>query len=263
MADGQAPPPPSSNIAVVLHRTEVSGNLGSVARVMGNTGFSRLILSDPQVTDLEPARRMAVSALPLLEAAVRAPDLPSALAAAGAEFVVGTTGRDRRYWDALGPREAAPLILAQAAARPVALLFGPEPSGLTNEELDRCQMILTLPTGGPVTSYNLSHAVLLVLFALMEEEKKNDGGTGRRADGERENPLASRAELDGMYDHLQELLLASNFLWPDNPGHMMRMVRSFMERAKPLPAEVKAIRGVCRNLLHHLRKRKDGGGAED
>jgi len=241
-------------VAVVLHQPSVPDNIGAVARVMANTGFTRLVLSDPRVRDMTAAYKTAVSAASILGNALAFPDLPSALSGAGAEFVVGSTARNRSYWNLLPLTEAVGPILAEAARRPVALLFGPESTGLTNEDLDRCQLLVTLPTSGPVTSYNLSHAVLLLLFHLANPPA-TPSLTAPPPPGHPEDRIATREELEGMYTHLEEMLLVAGFLWEDNPEHMMRLLREFLNRAEPRRREVQALRGVCRTVLWRLRGR--------
>jgi TrmH family RNA methyltransferase len=257
--DAARPLPPPDRIAVVLHQPSVPDNVGAVARVMGNTGFSRLVLSDPRIADMTPAYRTAVSAASILGNALTVPDLDGALAAAGAQFVVGSTARARSYWDLRPLPQAVATILAKAAEEPVALLFGPEKTGLTNEELDRCHLLVSIPAMGPITSYNLSHAVLLVLFHLASSRADASPPQAAPAvEGAAADPgarPATREEREGMYAHLAEMLLAAGFLWEENPEHMMRLLREFLNRASPRKREVQAIRGICRTMLWRLRGR--------
>ncbi|HDL54096.1 MAG TPA: hypothetical protein ENH32_08990, partial [Proteobacteria bacterium] len=127
------------------------------------------------------------------------------------------------------------------------LLFGPENTGLSNGELTLCQMVVTIPSAGSLSSYNLSHAVILTLFQIM-----------MAAAPDKENPHqtpASFNSLEGMYTHVEETLTKADFLWEDNPDHMMHAVRSFINRATPTEEEVKMVRGVCRKLLWQMRDR--------
>ncbi len=254
--DAARPLPLQDRIAVVLHQPSVPDNVGAVARVMANTGFSRLVLSDPRVADMTGAYRTAVSAASILGNALTVPGLDQALAAAGAEFVVGATARTRSYWDLRPLPQAVEIILAKAAEEPVALLFGPEKTGLTNEELDRCHLLVSIPAMGPVTSYNLSHAVLLVLFHLASASAPANA-PALPADPTPDPGArpATREEREGMYAHLEEMLLAAGFLWEENPEHMMRLLREFLDRAGPRKREVQAMRGICRTMLWRLRGR--------
>lgn len=238
---------PPDNITVILHRPAIPENIGSVARAMRNTGFTRLIISCPDTPDWSTAEKLAVSAADLLREAPRCQSLEDAVTLSGAKYLVGTTGRDRKYWQSTEIAVAAPEILSRSLTGGTALLFGPESSGLTNEELTLCHMTVTIPSKGDLASYNLAQAVLLVLYTLMTQ-------------GQAESP-AHRAEpapfdkIEGMYSHIQELLTETGFLLEDNPDHMMRAVREFVNRGEPTEPEVRMIRGVCRRLLYHLRRK--------
>ncbi|UCG37933.1 MAG: RNA methyltransferase [bacterium] len=240
---------PQDDITVILHRTSIPENIGAAVRVMANLGYGRLILSQPATGDWETARRLAVSASEILDGAQVKNSLKEAIAASGARFVVGTTARDRRYWDLPEVASVAGRIMERASEGGAAILFGPEDRGLSNEDLTLCHTSVTLPTGGSLASYNLSHAVAITLYAIMAAQGEPGAGTGRRA--------ASFEEMEGMYGHLEEVLGRIQFLWEDNPDHMMRAVREFLNRAEPTEVEVRMIRGMCRRLLWHLGKREE------
>ena len=247
MAPNPLPRPPDS-ITVILHRPAIPENIGSVARAMRNTGFSKLIISCPDTEDWVTAEKLAVSASDILRQAPRCGSLEEAIALSGAKYLVGTTGRDRKYWQSTEIAAAAPRILSRSLSGGTALLFGPESTGLNNEELTLCHLTVTIPSQGELASYNLAQAVLLVLFTLMTQSLPEDPP----------NPPDSGSfeEVEGMYTHIQELLTEVGFLWEDNPEHMMRAVREFVNRAGPVEGEVKMIRGICRRMLWHLRNRK-------
>ncbi|MCJ7500773.1 RNA methyltransferase [bacterium] len=238
---------PQDNITIILHRPAIPENIGSVARAMRNTGFSRLIISCPETVDWPTAGKLAVSAADILDRAPRCGSLEEAIALSEARYLVGTTGRSRRYWQSAEIGAAASQILSRSISGGTALLFGPESTGLTNEELTLCHTTVTIPFDGELASYNLAQAVLLVLFTLMIQAQPED-----RPDSP---DSASFEEVEGMYAHIQELLTEVGFLWEDNPDHMMKAVREFVNRAEPVEQEVKMIRGVCRKLLYHLRNK--------
>ena len=236
------------NITVILHRPAIPENIGSVARAMLNTGFSRLIISCPDTEDWATAGRLAVSAATILDRAPRCSSLEEAITLSEARYLVGTTARDRKYRDSTEIGAAAPQILSRSLSGGAALLFGPESTGLSNEELTLCHFMVTLPSDGELASYNLAQAVLLVLFTLMIQAQPEDipDSTGP----------ASFEEVEGMYNHIQELLTEVGFLWEDNPDHMMRTVREYMNRTVPVEQDVRMIRGICRRLLWHVRNRQ-------
>ena len=240
-------PLPLDRISVVLHRPAIPENIGAVARGMMNTGFSKLFISSPETDDWHTARKLAVSAVGILDEAPRVNSLEEALSLSGAGYIVGTTGRDRKYWNPAEITEAVPTILDKASVTDVCLVFGPENTGLSNEELTLCNLTVTLPVSGDLGSYNLSHAVILVLFQIMTAVQPGPG--------DMEKSPAVFETQEGMYGHIQEVLTETGFLWEDNPDHMMRAVRSFLNKRNPTEQEVKTVRGICRRLLWHLRNR--------
>ena len=250
MAPNPLPPRPQDNITVILQRPAIPENIGSVARAMRNTGFSKLIISCPETEDWATADKLAVSASDILHQAPRCGSLDEAVALSGAKYLIGTTGRDRKYWRASGIAAAAPDIIDRCLAGGAALLFGPESSGLNNEELTLCHAIVTIPSAGDLVSYNLAQAVLIVLYTLMTQAHPENG-----PDLPEPAPFE---DMEGMYSHIQELLTETGFLWEDNPDHMMRAVREFVNRAEPRESEVKMIRGMCRRLLWHIRNPETG-----
>ncbi len=211
-----------SNFTVILHRPAIPENIGATARAMANLGFDHLIISEPETTDWEVARRLAVAAAPVLEKTPLTGSLEEAISVSGARFLVGTTARDRKYWDTREITEAAPGILERAVTEKTALLFGPEDHGLSNEALTLCHAIVTLPTAGEIVSFNLSHAVALTLYTLLITTAPEPAPDSHKS--------ASFEEEEGMYTHIQELLTETGFLWEDNPDHMMRAVREFVIR---------------------------------
>jgi tRNA/rRNA methyltransferase len=214
---------------------------------MMNTGYSNLFISSPETDDWNTARKLAVSAVKILDEAPRSDSLKEALALSRAGYIVGTTGRDRKYWNPVEITQAIPAIIERASVTDVSLVFGPENTGLSNEELTLCHLTVNLPTADELGSYNLSHAVILILFQIMTAVHPG-------SEDSRENP-AGFETLEGMYGHIQDVLTQTGFLWDDNPDHMMRAVRSFLNKSSPTVQEVKTIRGICRRLLWHLRNK--------
>ncbi len=233
------------NLSVILHRPAIPENIGAVARVLANTGFHSLFISCPETDDWATARKLAVSAAELLERAPILSSLQEALSRSEARYIIGTTGRERKYWDSSDIDRSASEIVRKAADSRVAIVFGPESSGLSNEELTLCHKTITIPTAGPLQSYNLSHAVAIVLFQMMVADLPGDIKPAQ--------DIADFDATEGMFGHIEEVLAEVGFLWKDNPDHMMRLVRSFINRARPNTAEATALRGICRRLLNYLR----------
>jgi tRNA/rRNA methyltransferase len=214
---------------------------------MANTGCRRLVLSEPRTDDLETARKVAVSASGIIDDMITARSLEEAAANSGARFLVGTTRRSRKYSKVLDITVAAPVILERSSGGGAALVFGPEDRGLTNGELALCHLAVTIPSSVELSSYNLSHAVAIVLFTLMTCPAPRVSP--------RPGKMADISRMEGMYGHLEELLTGIGFLLEENPDHMMHAVRGFINRAEPTESEVRAIRGVCRKLLWRMKNK--------
>jgi tRNA/rRNA methyltransferase len=176
--------------------------------------------------------------LDIVEGIVHCDTLDEALA----EFnwVVGTTAR--HGWGrgpVVSPRQMAEQVVAASQENRVALLFGPEDAGLTNDDLRFCQTMVTIPTAG-FKSLNLSQAAMVVCYETFIAESAEVTGFKQK--------LAESRELEGMYDHLQATLSAIGFLLPENPDYWMTHIRRLFSRTTLLAREVKIIRGICRQI---------------
>lgn len=243
-------------IAIVLVEPQQAGNIGAAARAMANMGLSRLVLVRPVEHLVPDAFKMALAARPLLESAVVETDLARALAGFG--FVAGSTRRGgavRR--GRVTPRQLAAELPALAAVNDVALLFGREDSGLTNEELQYCQRLVTIPSSAGFGSLNLSQAVLTfcyeIFLAAAEAGAAGAGAPARRA---------PTADLEGLYGQMERVLLEIGYLDPANPSHMMRVFRRLFARAGPDPREVRALRGIFRQVAWHAGRTAARRGSE-
>ena len=229
-------------IAIVLVEPQQPGNIGAAARAMANMGLSRLVLVRPAEHLVADAFKMALAARPILESAVVEQDLARALAGFG--FVAGSTRRGgavRR--GRITPRQLAAELPALAAANDVALLFGREDSGLTNGELQYCQRLVTIPSSPGFGSLNLAQSVLAVAYEVfLVAEAAGGGGQGAAA------RRASTGDLEGLYEQMERVLLEIGYLDPANPSHMMRVFRRLLGRAGPDAREVKALRGIFRQM---------------
>jgi len=229
-------------VAVVLVEPREPGNIGAAARAMANTGLSRLVLVRPPDFLVPEAYRMALAAKPILEGATVAEDLGAALAGFG--FVAGTTrrpGAGRR--GRVSPRHLAAEVPAVAAANDVAILFGREDSGLTNDELQYCQRLVTIPSSGGFGSLNLAQSVLVVAYEIFLVHHAS-GSDGPGAPARR----APTSALEGLYAQMEQVLLSIGYLDPANPAHMMRVFRRLLGRAGPDAREVQALRGIFRQV---------------
>jgi tRNA/rRNA methyltransferase len=237
-----------ANIRVVLVEPQHSGNIGAVARAMKNMALSRLVLVNPVDHLAMEARMMAMHALDILRHAQVVHTLTQAVADAG--YVVGTTrrlGKSRQAQQT--SRSIAPLLLELAASNPVALVFGREDSGLTNDELVRCHELITIPAHPIFGSLNLAQAVLLVCYELYVS-----AATQPLA----QPPLlATAAEVERLYARMQEVLRRIGFLHGSNPDRMMGYFRRFFARVGLKSRDVKVFLGVFRQIDWYIKRHLD------
>lgn len=238
-------------IRIVLVGTTHPGNIGATARAMKNMGLDELTLVAPRFFPHEEATARASGAEDLLERAVVAPTLEEAVA--DCVWVAGASARQRSIaWPELSARAAAEKAVAQSAAGPVALVFGPEKSGLSNEDLARCQALLYIPTAPDFSSLNLAMAVQVVTYELRMQSD------AARSPPAREVRPATAGEMENFYRHLEELLLATRFLDPDNPRHLMKRLRRLFARAEPDMNEINILRGILASV-DPSRESRDAG----
>jgi tRNA/rRNA methyltransferase len=243
------------NIGVVLVQPQIPENIGSVARAMNNMGISRLILVKPENCDLTRILKMATgTSIDIVEAMEVQDELTTALNPF--QYVVGTTGRTGSQRPALtNPRKLAKDLAAISQENRVAILFGPEDRGLSNEHLRYCHTIATIPTSR-FASLNLSQAVMIICYEIFLAAQKPPEELIPR--------LANKFELEGMYDHLKQVLMKIGFINPQNPEHWMLNIRRFLSRIPLRARDVRIIRGICRQIdWYTARVSKDGKGEKD
>lgn len=224
------------NIRVVLSHTSHPGNIGAAARAMKTMGLSRLTLVNPKLFPDPQADAMAAGASDLLLQAEVCATLDEALR--DSVFTVGLTARHRGLSHVMQTvREAAPRILERASGAPVALLFGHETSGLSNAELERCQMLATIPVNPEYSSLNLAAAVQVVAYELRACALP-------AAVSGRSFEMASAAELELFYEHLERTLIEIDFLNPGHPKRLMTRLRRLFSRTELEKEEVSILRGI-------------------
>lgn len=238
----------SDRFAVVLVRPTESGNVGATARAMANTGVDQLVLVEPAAPIDRVARAFAVSAGAILDRARHAPSLDAALGSF--QRVVGTTSTRNRQ---LGipivttAEFAASQLSPEVEAPTTALVFGPERSGLNNDELSRCSTLIQIPTAPEQPTLNLSQAVLLVCHALFLATPE------AAAAGSEADPLAPTAEIEGLFGHVREVLEGVGFTRDDTAAGVLRDLRQLAARTSLTQREAQILRGICRRTLRHLR----------
>jgi tRNA/rRNA methyltransferase len=248
-----------ANVRVVLVRPHYAGNLGSVARAMRNFGLADLVLVAPYASpsDLE-ARRLATHGLPVLDAARTVPDLGVALADCTLTLATSslTAGVARRGMIGT-PADLMPRLLAAAAAGPVGLVFGPEPHGLSNEEIGRCHGLVHVPVDPAFPSLNLAQAVTICCYELWQA--RSAALTAARPADTHAAKVATHGEQERMFEHLREAFTAVGYLFGGRADTLMHAVRQFLGRAEPTPQEVKLMHGLARQLMHVAGKNPHRG----
>jgi tRNA (cytidine32/uridine32-2'-O)-methyltransferase len=242
-------------IRVVLVATSHAGNIGGCARAMKTMGLTRLVLVDPLRFPDPEATARAVGAEDILINATVCASLDEALA--DCQLVIGTSARNRRIpWPVLAPEAAAELMVSEATDREVAVLFGRERTGLTNEELDRCQWLVNIPTASAFSSLNLASAVQIISYEIRRAVWRGDA-TPRTAEDMLGEPLASAEEVQRYYEHLQQVLVETGFLDPDNPRLLMRRLMRLYNRIQLTTNEVNILRGILAAVTqpHHKKPR--------
>ncbi len=238
----------TEKIRIVLVRPQGLMNIGSVARAMKNMGFRELALVDPAASSLHPdARFMAVRAQDVLEGARVFSRLADAVA--DCTWMVGTTRRRGKGRESvINPRQMAEEIIEVAQQNRVAVVFGPEDKGLTNRDLDLCQRLVTIPAHEEFGSLNLAQAVMVICYEIYVAAYLKEASPRARR-------LAASEEMEGMYGHMEEVLLHIGFLDENNPKRMMAVLRKIFGRAKLNSREVKIIRGICRQVNWYNRQK--------
>jgi len=235
-------------VAVVLFRPRLPENIGSVARAACNMGISRLVAVQPEVLD---RRRMAMMATGPAEYLLDKMEVHDDLAAALASFqyIVGTTARlGGVRLEYATPREMASRLVDVSQHNEVALLFGPENFGLTNEELPFCHALVHIPTA-ECSSLNLAQAVMVLAYEIFTAAGEKTHFVPR---------LANSRELESMYAMLQETLVKINFISHQNPEHWMFNVRRLFAHHGLRAREAQVIKGICRQIDWYVGKRLAG-----
>jgi len=226
-------------IRIVMIETTHPGNIGACARAMKNMGLCQLYLVKPRRFPDAEATARSSGAIDILENAVMCDSLEQALEGCG--VVVGASARRRSIaWPELNPRECAELAAKHSMEADVAILFGRESSGLTNEELDRCGYLVHIPCNPDYSSLNVAAAVQVVAYEL----RMGFQAPLQSLESEWEDLPATAEELEALYQHLEQALIEIDFLDPDKPRKLMRRLRRVFNRAALEKRELNILRGI-------------------
>jgi tRNA (cytidine32/uridine32-2'-O)-methyltransferase len=250
----------TDNIRVVLVNTTHPGNIGGVARAMKNMGLSRLVLVAPKQFPDPQAEWRAASALDVLESAKVVPDLASAVG--DCQFIVGTSARDRRIpWPLLDPRQCAErMAIASDRGEQVAILFGREDRGLTNEELKACNLHLHIPSSPDYPSLNLAMAVQIVCYEL--RMLAIAGELPEREDERWDAPFSTLENMERFYVHLEQTLADIGFLNPAAPRQLMPRLRRLYSRVRLDEMELNILRGILTQTQQWVQRAGANGGSD-
>lgn len=233
-------------ISIVLVRPKFPENVGSVARVMKNMGFGRLIVVDGCSPLHANAYKMASGAENILERAEEPPSLMEAIS--GTTCVVGTSSRRGKEREPLlSPRELVRELIPLSIKNSIALVFGPEREGLTNEELSLCNLTVRIPSSTAFPSLNLSHAVMILCYELFQSSLPIE---------ERFSERAKTEDLEKMFDHMERTLIDIEFLDAKHPTPIMRALRHLFGRSRLDRREVRILHGIWSKVDWQMRRRK-------
>jgi TrmH family RNA methyltransferase len=236
-----------SHIRIVLVNTTHPGNIGAAARAMKNMGLRNLALVEPKTFPSAEAVARASGANDILAGARVCRELAAAIA--DCPLVIGASARSRTIpWPRLEPRECAELVTGSSAG--TAILFGREHSGLTNEELERCHYLLHIPCDPTFSSLNLAAAVQVVAYEIFLAARRDPPAERSMS------PLATAAQMESFYGHLEETLHAIRFLHEKKSSpSLMRRLRRLFNRARLEQKEIHILRGILNAVQLQLRRR--------
>lgn len=253
------------NIRIVLVNTTHPGNIGAAARALKNMGLSRLVLVAPKQFPADKAVWRAANALDVLEAAQVVETLDEALL--DCTLIIGTSARERRIpWPLLTPRECGDRAVGEAGkAQQVAIVFGREDRGLTNEELHKCHFHVHIPSNPDYSSLNLAAAVQVICYELRVSQLAADEGKTLHFD-DWDMPPADHQALEHYYAHLQETLETLGFIEQDNPRQTVTRLRRLFNRVRMDQMELNILRGMLtsiQNYIYHTNKRLEKKGGKN
>lgn len=236
------------NIRVVLVETSHTGNIGSTARAMKTMGLSNLYLVNPLTKPDSQAIALSAGASDIIGNATLVDSLDEALSGCG--LVVGTSARSRTLpWPMLDPRECGVKCIQEVEHAPVALLFGRERVGLTNEELQKCHFHVVIPANPEYSSLNLAMAVQILAYevrtAFLEHQR-----VATPAAVHTESPYPLAEEVERFYQHLEQVLNHTGFIRQAHPGQVMSKLRRLFTRARPEAQELHILRGILTSIEH-------------
>jgi tRNA (cytidine32/uridine32-2'-O)-methyltransferase len=239
-----------NNIRIVMINTSHPGNIGAAARVMKNMGMERLYLVEPKSFPDAQATAMASGADDLLSNAMVCQSLEEAVQ--GCRLVMGTTARERKIQqDFIDARVAGELIRVESDHHEVALLFGRERTGLTNDEIGLCQKLINISTNPAYPSLNVASAIQIVCYEIMMAAVTPDKlpeASSKAID------YAASDEMERFYQHLEQTLFDIEFLRPRHSPQLMPKLRNMYNRLRLEQQELNILRGILSKTQRVVKK---------
>lgn len=240
----------SNQIKIVLVEPSHPGNIGAAARAAKTMCIENLVLVKPEVFPSGEARARSTGALDVLERAIVCDSLQEAIA--DCTFVVGSSARQRGLQcPEIAPDKVGAKVWQELELGNVAIVFGRESSGLTNEELDQCHYLTTIPANWEFSSLNLASAVQVICYEIYNaylkkssDEKLSNVESDEIGGDENADPLATVEQLENLFEHMQQVLREIEFFDPKQPKLLMRRLRHLYSRARPTLVETNILRGI-------------------
>lgn len=236
-----------NSVKIVLVGTTHPGNIGAAARAMKNMGIKSLSLVQPKEFPSDVAIYRSKAAKDILEHAQVFNTLEEAIS--DCELVIGTSARGRKVpWPILNPKEAAEEVSRSSSHHKIAIIFGREDRGLTNEELGLCNLHVNIPTDPDYSSLNLAQAVQILVYeirqAILGEQEDKDYW---------DVELANNDQTELLINHMDELMQQVEFYDVDNPRKLLLRVRRFFKRSRIDVMETNIFRGLFATIQKKLK----------
>jgi tRNA (cytidine32/uridine32-2'-O)-methyltransferase len=240
-----------ANIKIVLVNTAHPGNIGGAARAMKNMGLAELCLVDPREYPAPRAVWRSAGARDILQNATVVDTVDEAIA--DCSLVVGTSARERRIpWPLVNPRECGERVWAEGEHHKVALLFGREDRGLTNDELQKCNYHVHIPSNPEYSSLNLATAVQVLAYEVRMASLADENGE-LPALSEWDQPMATSEDLEHFHTHLADTMADLSFYDPENPKQLLTRLRRLFNRTRMDEMEVSILRGLLSAVQRKIK----------
>lgn len=233
----------TEKISIVMVGTTHPGNIGAAARAMHNMCISNLVLVNPQCSIDELAYSRASGADVILDQINHRESLQQSIK--DCSLVIATSARNRSLpWPELSPRQMAQKIWSLNDQAEVALIFGPEHSGLSNEELKHCHFIVNIPTNPNFKSLNVASAIQVLCYEIYQAAENASHIKAAKSN----ECLVTSEDLEGYFAHLEQVLVKTQFLDTENPGLLMKRLRRLYQRIDLSKTEVNILRGILSSV---------------